>query len=192
VNVKIITDVTTEPITTAEAKSHLRVDITDDNDYIDSLVTVARLYCENYTRRALAEKTIELIMDKFPDCKDYFELPYALVSSVTHIKYKNSDGDESTWDTANYIVDNDVVPARISLAYNVSYPTFTEYPVSAVRVRYVCGYNDSIVIPKPIKQAMLLLIGHWYENREATAFNVNRELAFSVNALLYPYKVLGW
>ena len=74
-NVKIMTDVSTEAITTEEAKTHLRVDISDDDTYIDSLVKVAREYCENYTRKALAQKTLELILDKFP-CKDYIELPY--------------------------------------------------------------------------------------------------------------------
>jgi len=59
-------------------------------------------------------------------------------------------------------------------------------------VTFVSGYGAAAAVPKAIKQALLLLIGHLYENREAvTTANLN-ELPMAVNALLYPYRVWGF
>ena len=55
-----------EPISTADAKLHLRVDITDDNDLIDALVKVAREHVEIITRRALITQTWDYYLDDFP------------------------------------------------------------------------------------------------------------------------------
>lgn len=41
----------TEPITLAEAKNHLRVMCDDEDTYIETLITAARQYAENYQNR---------------------------------------------------------------------------------------------------------------------------------------------
>ena len=41
-----------EPVTVAEAKAHLRVDISDDDTYIGTLITAAREWCEEYLDRS--------------------------------------------------------------------------------------------------------------------------------------------
>ena len=188
-DLKLITAVATEPVTLTEVKSHLRLDGTAEDTYLSSLTTVAREYCETITRRALATQTLELILDDFP-C-DYIELPKSPVQSITSIKYKDSNGDETTW--ATYVSDLDKVPALIMPEYGDSFPSFIPYPSGAVRVRYVAGHkSDGVVLPTSIKQAMLLLIGHLYENREETIAKKLENIPLGIKSLLANYRIWGW
>jgi hypothetical protein len=61
-----------EPVTLAEAKQHLRVDIADDDTYIEALIVAARQYAEEYLDRALISQQLAMRMDTFPY---EFELP---------------------------------------------------------------------------------------------------------------------
>lgn len=187
---KIITPVSTEPVTLAEAKLHTRVDNTDENALIEALITASREYCENITGRAFATQTLEAYRDYFPRYHDRFELPLAApLQSVTSVKYKGSDGNETTMTAdTDYIADTESDVGGIVLPYGATWPSFTKYTVNPIKIRYVVGYTDDNSIPKSIKQAMLLLIGNWYENREATG-DVSPAIAFAVNALLAQWRV---
>lgn len=183
--IKLITDVATEPIDLPSAKEHLRVVSSDDDAYITSLITVAREFCESFTKRALASKTLELLLDSFPS-DDYIDLPNKPIQSVTSVKYKDYEGTET--DFTDYIANTD--SGQVVLSYGYSWPSTTLYPTTPIAIRYVAGYTTDI--PKSIKQAMLLLISHLYENREATSVIELKEVPFAVKSLLYPYKVWGF
>jgi uncharacterized phiE125 gp8 family phage protein len=185
---KVITAVATEPITLLEAKNHVRVDDDADDNYITLLITAAREYCEGYTGRALATQTLEEQLDAFP-CADYIELPRPPLQSVTSVKYTDSGGTETTMTvTTQYVVDADSTVGRIVLPYGVTWPTATLSTVNPIKIRYTAGYYASNLIPKSIKQAMLLLIGHWYKNREAVG-EAGGPIAFAVQSLLSMYRV---
>lgn len=57
------------------------------------------------------------------------------------------------------------------------------------------GYADAedpILMGDDVKAAMLLLIGHWYENRESVAIGDTAvAIPFAVEALLQPYRIYG-
>lgn len=164
---------------------------TTEDAYIESLITSAREYCEAFTRRALATQTIEAYFDRFP-ITGRLELPRPPLQSVISVKYKDSAGAETTMEAnTDYIVDDESNIGAIVLPYGKSRPSFEPYAVNPIRVRYVAGYSESNPIPKSIKRAMLLLIGHWYENREATSRNTSKEIEFAVKALLSIWKC-GW
>ena len=98
---KVITAVATEPITRAEAKLHLGLDDMSgshpDDAIIDALITAAREYGEQYTKRALAQQTLEASLDAFPDSDDdRIDLPRAPVASITSVKYTDTSGTEQT------------------------------------------------------------------------------------------------
>lgn len=159
-------------------------DATEDS-LILALIAAAREYCENYTGRALATQTIEAYLDDFP-CRSEIELPMPPLQSVTSVKYKDSAGTETTMTAITaYIIDTDSDVGRIVLPYGLTWPSFTPYTVNPIKIRYVTGYTD---VPKSIKQAMLLLIGHWYANREAVG-DVGGQIEFAVKALLSQWRV---
>lgn len=157
---------------------------TAEDTLLEALITVAREYCENYQNRVYITQTWELILDMWP-CGDIIEIPKPPLQSVTSIKHKDTAGVESTWAATNYIVDPDSFVGRVALAYGCAWPTTTLYPIAGIRIRFVAGYGitaDSV--PVRVKQAMLLLIGHLYEYREAGVERALQEIPFGVKALL--------
>jgi uncharacterized phiE125 gp8 family phage protein len=190
-NLKIITAPITEPVSLAEAKLHLRVTTDTDNTLITSLISAARIHCENITNRALASATFELVMDTFPE---KIVLPMSPVESITSIKYTDSDGIETTLAATEYILYTSE-PAVVIPDYDVSWPSFTEYPLGAVKVRYVAGYraastDASLHIPEAIKQAILLIISTLYENRENIVIGQTiANIPMGAEALLQPFRI---
>jgi uncharacterized phiE125 gp8 family phage protein len=162
----LVTAPATEPVTLVETKAHLRVDITDDDVQIGSLVTAAREQLETDTRRALVTQTWDLVLDAFPR-EAKLELPLPPLASVTSITYKDADGITQTFPAGNYVVAVSEIFGRIVLKSGFTWPSTTLWSADAVAVRFVAGYGGAAAVPQTAKQAILLLVGHWYENREA-------------------------
>jgi uncharacterized phiE125 gp8 family phage protein len=185
INYIIKTAPTVEPVSLAEAQAHCRsIDDTAENATLTALIIAAREYCEQYTRRALAPQTIELYLDYFST--DIY-LPLPPVTAVTSIIYTDYLGVATTVSASDYIVD--LINNRIIPAYDKTWPAFTPYATNPIKITYVAGYTAATV-PKAVKQAILLLVGHWYINREATG-TADKPIEFSVKNLLTLHKS-GW
>ena len=184
----LITGPSAEPLTTAAAKSHLRVDVTDDDTLIDSLVVAARQYCENHLRRALITQTWDVYFDTFPA---RIKVPLPRLQSVTSIKYTDTEGVTTTLAASKYKVDVISEPGRIDPAYGEVWPS-TRAEMNAVVVQFKAGYGDaSTDIPDTVLEAHKLLIGHWYEHREAVLVGVGAvRVPLAVEALLSGERVL--
>lgn len=182
---KVITPVEVEPLTIAEVRQHLRIpDELPEDDLLLALIQAAREYGEDYTRRAFAPQTLELLLYRFPAAAAVV-LPRPPLRAVTWVKYKDSTGQEMTLTGSDYLVDTDSEVGSVVLACGVAWPSFVPYPAVPIRIRYEAGFT---VLPHTLRQALLMLIGHWYENREATG-TVSGLVAFSVHALLSQYRV---
>ena len=171
---KLITPPVTEPVTLEEAKSQLRVDY-DDDTYITNLIITARQYCEEYQNRSYITQTWDLAFDTFPD--RIIKIPRTPLKSVNHIWCYDEHG--VGHEVTDYFVDIYSTPGRIAVE---KWPQIELRKLNGVIVQFVAG--DSTVNHR-VKQAMLLLISYWYDNRDAAQENkVNSETAFSVKALL--------
>jgi uncharacterized phiE125 gp8 family phage protein len=181
---RVIVPPTSEPVSLSEAKAQCRVDISDDDAYLTSLITVARQYCEAIDWCAYLTQTIEYWIEDWP-LDDEIELPRPPLQSVTSIEYYDVHDMKTTLPTAVYAVDAVSVPGLIHLKYLQTWPVTQLRDYNAICITYQAGWDTPAYMPIVIKQAMLLLIGHWYENREATTNGtVNRSIEFAVNALL--------
>jgi len=185
----LITAPASEPVTLSEAKLHVRQDLDADDTLITGQITTAREEVERIGCHALLTQTWEQVMDCWPAC-DEIRLLHPPLQSVTSVKYTDVDGVETTWDAANYIVDTDNTPGRIVLGYGKSWPSATLRPVGAIRIRYVAGWTSAGLVPQSFKQAMLLLVGQWYENREAGGDTVGEKAGIhhGVASLLRSYR----
>lgn len=151
-----------------------------EDTLLTALIVAAREYCEAYQNRAYLTQTIEMSLDGWPAFP--VEIPRPPLASVTSIKYYDTANTEYTLAGTSYFVDADSDPGRIALAYGASLPTTTLREIGAVKIRYAAG---GATVPQRVKQSMLLLIGYWYENREAAlSGKTSAEIEFSVRALL--------
>lgn len=204
--IQLVTAPTSEPVTLDEAKLHLRVDFDDDDTLITSLISAAREVVEGKIRRSVFTQTWCMTLDQFPyptetltkspSQRDNYlfpslyysyyaiELPRSQVTSVTSILFKNQDGSTVTYDPSNYAVDVSSDPARIVPVNGATWPYVDNYLPGSIAITFVAGLWDSATCPASIKQAMLLLLGHWYANREAVSAKVTTPLPLAVDALL--------
>ena len=178
----------TTAISLAEAKAFLRVDsdYDDDNSYITSLIGVATNVVEQFTRRRLITQTYNIYYDEFPP---YMDLQVGNVASVTHVKYYDTNNTLQTLDTSEYDVDIRVKPGRIYQAEDGNFPDTYER-ANSVEVEFVVGSAASDV-EDAIKQAMYIVIGRYYENRQdVVTGTIASELPLMVDHLLTPYRLL--
>lgn len=177
------------PVTLAEALNHMGAQAkTEDYALIDALIASATQHVEDFTGRAFVTRTLDWKMDCWPD-RGLFRVPLPPLQSVTSIKYIDSAGDEQTWAAENYQVDANEDGGRIALAYGATLPSLRGGDLNAVTVRFVAGYGHAGVVPQPIRQAILLLVGHWYHERRPVGVAQLSEMPFQVSALLMPFKV---
>ena len=156
----------TEPITATEAKLHCRVDHNTEDAIFDRLIPVARRQCEDISKWAFVTRTYTAQLDHWP--RGYqIELLYPPLQSVTSIVYIDADAVSHTFSVSYYIVDTHSVPGRIVLAKDETWPSENLRPGGAITITYVAGFGDPEDVPETYKAAMLLMIGHGYENRES-------------------------
>jgi len=190
---QITTQPATEPITLVEAKEHLRVDFSDEDTYIDTLITTARKYCESYTNKVFITQTWRQNLDIFPDV---FKLKVNPVISLTSIKYYDTNEVQQTITDSsdNYQLDNLSDVAKVHDGLVNAFPAIGS-TINPIEVITVCGYGAADDVPDDIKHAIKLMVAHLYENREMVNVVVGGlamqiEMPNVVKNLLAPYRVL--
>ena len=173
-------------VTTAEIKKHVRAEyFTDDDAYLEACIAAATDHVDGkdgWLGRALGTQTWDLVLDEFP-CEG-IRIPLPPLQSVTYLRYVSPETGLETDLTVNtdYQVDVYSEPGWIMPGAN-GWPAIMD-TINAVRVRFVAGYET---VPPAIKQAVMLLAAHYYENRESVVLDVKPTvLPQAVDALLYP------
>ena len=184
---KVIVANTTQLISTADARQFLKVDITDDDDVINSLVKAATESAQEYTNRFFLSTTLEQYGTTFADIRNLFKSP---VSEITVVKYYDTDNVQQTLSTSVYQVTPAIEPSTLMLKVDQSYPDVADRE-DAVLVKYTVGYGTATTdVPFAIIQAVYLTIGHWYQNRqEVVVGRIATEIPMGAKYLLDQYKV---
>lgn len=150
------------------ADSSLGVGMPTTNTTADPLLTrwarSAREMCEEVLRRPLITQTWKLTLDQFPGWADAISIPLPPLQSITTIKYYDTAGVLQTMDAADYIVDAQSEPARVTPTIDDSWPQ-TQERVGAVEIVFVAGYGAASDVPRRFKEWMLMQVGAMHENR---------------------------
>lgn len=150
-----------EPIDLEEAKDALRVDYDDSDDLITAYLQAAREWVEKRIQLKLAVETWEFVIDKFPT--NEIKLPFVPVVSVTSIKYDDADGNEQTVSPSTYALDSTSTSAWIFS--EVSWPSTID-AFNSVRIRFVAGFQDTSLMPGPVRAAVILKLKELFDGED--------------------------
>lgn len=191
----LVTAPAAEPVSLAEARAHCRVSSNDEDGLLTGYLVAARQYVEAITARACVSQTFDQTHDfywpcLYPDDRPGIELQRTPVSSVTSISYVDTAGATQVLASNQYRLVTGETICRVEPAYGVCWPS-VRYQAAAITVRFAAGYGANLGdTPEPIRHAILLLTGHFFENREpVNVGNITSPLPLSVDALLAPYRV---
>lgn len=188
----LVTDAATEPVTTAEAKSHARYTSADEDAQFAAWITAARIDCQDEQGAAYITQSWRLSRDWFPVSGGRIRLPRWPLIGVTTLKYFDADGVQQTWDASNYQVDSDAFPGQVTPVPAGTWPSTQVGKANAVQIEYRAGYGNAADVPKNIKQAILLLVSYWEANRDAAEGGPGvRVIPFGVMRLLGRKKTSG-
>tara|TARA_B100002019_G_scaffold111531_1_gene95959 strand:- start:15877 stop:16494 length:618 start_codon:yes stop_codon:yes gene_type:complete len=189
--IKRTQDSSSEPISLAEAKSFLRVTHNNDDSFITSLITACRQSLEITTRRCLsASQSYEVSYCDFPTSYFKLILPNPPITTFSSLKYYNVDGVLTTVDSNSYIHENNGNGVSfLAMLDTYSKPTLHKPRIAPVVASYVSGYTSS-TLPEPLKQAMLLLIAHYYDTREIISYgDIPYKIQRTVDFISEQYKI---
>lgn len=179
-----------EPVSTADAKTHLRVDSSSEDSYIAGLVSAARSHAETYTKRAFVSATRTAKFCQWPgrSTEDHWEIPLPPYAAFGGMTYTDEDGIEQTPSIGSlppflfgYMLDG---MYRIAPAQGETLPTIQPGNQSPITFIYLSGSAVSAVDPA-IVAAIKMIVSDLYENRGEDA----TELTPRVRDLLKPFRL---
>lgn len=183
----LIAHPTSEPLSLAEAKGFLRIEHDDDDTVIETMIIAARTHIETLTRCAMIAQTWRFIRDSWPD-EGRIALRRGPLLSIEDVRIFNSEGIASSLDSESFVIDR--------AANVVASPVWT-LPVpgrviAGIEIDAVLGFGGAAdAVPEDLRQAMRLLVAHWYEHRGLEHGTSGARLPVQVNALISPYRVLA-
>jgi len=172
------------PITIEEVKAQLRVEHDDDDTILTRLIDVAVAYTD--VRGALGQAMITQKWAQWINANPPQNVSLILgpVQDVTAIKYYDTDGVLQTDDINNYQVFGTDFATVISPKDSFTWPV-SQQRSDAIKIEYDIGYGDEITsVPQTIRHALMLLIGHWYDNREQTGVDELSNIPFGYEEML--------
>lgn len=159
---KLVSGPDKEPITLADAKSHLHVTATFDDSYINLLISCARQYVENVMRRALVSQEWRLSLKNWPgrdflgsqglatnpnqfDANNHIKIPLPPLLSVTSINYIDTSGNLYTMPIGGYVPPVEGEPSNLALpgGYNV----FTDFEPGRIYLPFSEIWPTVILLP---------------------------------------------
>lgn len=168
---------TIEPVTLDQAREQCGIlpAETHFNALLTRLIKTARSEAERYCNAIWAVQTIASPCDDFGDLA---RLPHGPLSAVTSIAYIDPAGDPQTVAAEVYDVRKDGLEPSIVAAPGQSWPRTRH----GARIVLTAVYGG--VVPEVIQHAMLMMVGHWFVNRDAVVAGTALAIPFGVDALL--------
>jgi uncharacterized phiE125 gp8 family phage protein len=177
-------------VTLSEAKLHCRIDGGDEDLLVSGLVKAAQDHLDGYSGvlgRALLTQTWRQDFDAFSDT---MRLPVGNLLAVSSVTYYDASNAQQTLASSVYTAFSDTLGPYVTRKPGQAWPSTYTRP-DAVSVTWTAGYGPAATdVPSSIRQAVLLLVGHWYANREAVTSDPAAPLPFAVDALLSPLRRL--
>lgn len=151
-----------EPVSLAQAKAFLRIDDDAEDALIETLIGAARLHVEGATGMALLVQSWRVVLDGWPDSR-LVRLPVTPLFAVTGITATGDDGASHEIGLEQFRTEADrlIVPRSVA-----GMPFLQER--QGIEIDYVAGFGEEPEdVPADLRQAVLGLVAHWHEHRDA-------------------------
>lgn len=183
---KILTDISTEPVTLEEAKAHLVVDFSEDDALLTGKIKAAREWLEQYTGLAFAQKTIKV---QYDSTDDNYLLPIGpVIGDITTVQ-RIVNGETTTLTSSDYWFTGFEFPTLQFERVWTSYGSCR----TAYAVTYNAGFNTDNPLPQVLKEAICKLTAELYRDREnSISGTINTMLPHNVRALVSLYRRQVW
>lgn len=182
------------PVTLADIKADLRIQHAAEDELLHSLISAAADFLDapnGAIGKALISQEWEVSVPCF-DRHERIELPITPVMDLLSVQYYDADNNSQTMDVADFYLLGSEDWAYIEAKPDVTVPGVYDR-ADAITVTFKAGFgaNESAV-PGSIKQAMRLMVAHWYENRSAVVIGASvAELPMAAQALINMNRK-GW
>lgn len=155
-----------EPVDATTAKTQTRISYADEDALYAIWVPAARRLVETEATTCLVNQTLTMRLPSWPRDAQV-RLPIGPVSAVNSVKYYDAGGVQQTLvDGTDYQTWLDYRPPTIFPAPQKFWPVIQFGRVPAIAIELVAGYGpDATTVPETAKQAILMTIAYWAENR---------------------------
>lgn len=189
VRIEKVTPAAERAVTLSDAKTHCRIDWDSEDVYLAGLIDTAAAFVETTIGRSLVSTEWRMSMECWPT-SDGVDIPFPPLIDVAHVKYLDVDGVLQTLSAESwYVLRDSFVPSRLHIEDDVTLPDLLGRSDS-VQITWTAGYGaTSSSVPPAARHAILMLVGHWWENREAVLTGtISKEIDVGVASLLRPLK----
>lgn len=186
---ELLSGPSSEPVSLDEAKVYLRIDHSDEDALIASLITTSRLQVEAGLGLALIEQQWMVQADCWP-LSGVVDLPLRPLQSVDEIRVLDGDGVPTILDSLTYAVDTNGDRPRV--ASRTGYWPLPGARLAGIEIDITAGFGtDAADVPEDLRQALLALLAHWYEHRGLVELgSQSPPIPSAVSQLLSPYKAV--
>lgn len=175
-----------EPVTTSEARAHLRLNDEVDGALLSVLIAAARTTLEVETRRAFVTQGWKLFLDAWPGRE--LTLPIAPVQSVSSVSVADAEGTMVALEAGTFREALAREPPALMPASRAVLPE-PGVRLSGIEIGFSAGYGAASAVPKALCQAILMLVAHWYEQREPVSLEGRAwPVPDTVERLIGPYR----
>ena len=178
----------TEVISLPEAKDYLRVDTSDDNDYITELIKIARMQVVKDTNTAVVDLDVTEYFDKWPN-DGIFQLRYSgkLGTNIVLNYYNSSDSLVTLQEGQEFRRIDYMGMPKIEMIN-----TYTlKDRLNAIEIKYAVEPENSDET-RTLKIAMYMLIQHYYDNRSPVSYLKVDEMPLGYKNIINQYKNYIW
>ncbi len=182
----LITPPAAEPITLAEAKSHLRLDDTNEDTLLAALIRSAREHLERATGLSLITQTWRLYLDSIPE-DGVIQIARGPVQTIESLTLYDASGEELSLPLTGHILDGHARPARLVLGRAVS----AGQHINGIEIDFSAGFGESgAEVPDTLKRAMLMHVAQMFSFRGTVAVDDQpADIPAGYDRLIAPFMV---
>jgi uncharacterized phiE125 gp8 family phage protein len=183
----LLTGPAIEPISLAETKTFLRVEHDDEDQLITALIAGARSHIEAQTQTALITQDWRIMLDAWPRRGHIIVRPGPL-RALNTARVFDCNG-------ASHTIDSQAIAPDFGASTLAFVPWAVPAPgriAAGIEIDVTVGFGEvANDVPESLRQAIRMVVAHWYENRGLMGGNQSVSLSAPVAALIAPYRMFS-